>query len=53
LQVSEISLGLWTLGGPNWSDGQSVGWQDVDEKEDRLVFMTGQVVANARQPVEV
>jgi myo-inositol catabolism protein IolS len=31
LEVSEISLGLWTLGGPNWDEGQPVGWADVDE----------------------
>lgn len=33
LLVSEISLGCWTLGGRNWSRGQSVGWADVDEGE--------------------
>lgn len=33
LKVSEISLGCWTLGGPNWNKGRSIGWADVDEKE--------------------
>ena len=33
LELSEISLGLWTLGGPNWIDGQSVGWENLDEDE--------------------
>jgi myo-inositol catabolism protein IolS len=31
--VSEVSLGCWTLGGRNWSNGVSVGWADVDESE--------------------
>ncbi len=31
--VSEISLGCWTLGGLNWSEGNSVGWANVDEDE--------------------
>ncbi|MFH1069854.1 MAG: aldo/keto reductase, partial [Candidatus Glassbacteria bacterium] len=33
LAVSEISLGCWTLGGPNWNDGQPVGWGELDEAE--------------------
>ncbi len=33
LEVSEISLGLWTLGGPNWDEGQPVGWAELDEDE--------------------
>ena len=33
VKVSEISLGCWTLGGPNWSDGQSNGWADIDEAD--------------------
>jgi len=32
-EVSEISLGCWTLGGKSWSEGQSNGWDDVDEAE--------------------
>ena len=24
-EVSEISLGCWTLGGPNWAEGRSIG----------------------------
>ncbi|NCV90283.1 MAG: aldo/keto reductase, partial [Betaproteobacteria bacterium] len=33
LQVSEISLGCWTLGGKNWVEGQMNGWADVDEDQ--------------------
>ncbi len=33
LEVSEISLGCWTLGGLNWVNGIPNGWPDVDEKE--------------------
>jgi aryl-alcohol dehydrogenase-like predicted oxidoreductase len=33
IEVSEISLGCWTLGGLNWVDGQPNGWANVDEKE--------------------
>ena len=35
LMVSEISLGCWTLGGPNWSRGTPVGWGELDEEEAR------------------
>ena len=33
LEVSEISLGCWTMGGLNWVNGQPNGWASVDEKE--------------------
>jgi aryl-alcohol dehydrogenase-like predicted oxidoreductase len=33
VEVSEISLGCWTLGGLNWVDGTPNGWADVDEAE--------------------
>jgi len=33
IEVSEISLGCWTMGGLNWVDGQQNGWANVDEKE--------------------
>ncbi len=33
VQVSEISLGCWTLGGLNWVNGNPNGWADVDERE--------------------
>lgn len=33
LHVSEISLGCWTLGGPNWAQGRSIGWADIEENE--------------------
>lgn len=31
--VSEISLGCWTMGGLNWTDGKPNGWADVNEDE--------------------
>jgi myo-inositol catabolism protein IolS len=31
--VSEISLGCWTMGGPNWNNGTPVGWADVNEDD--------------------
>jgi len=33
VSVSEISLGCWTMGGPNWNRGQAIGWAEPDEKE--------------------
>ena len=33
ISVSEISLGCWTMGGPNWANGHATGWGDVDENE--------------------
>jgi myo-inositol catabolism protein IolS len=33
LTVSEIGFGCWTMGGPNWSEGNPVGWTDVNEDE--------------------
>lgn len=33
VSVSEIGFGCWTMGGPNWSEGNPVGWADVDEDE--------------------
>lgn len=33
VEVSEISFGCWTMGGPNWRDGNPVGWADVNEDE--------------------
>jgi myo-inositol catabolism protein IolS len=33
VEVSEISLGCWTMGGLNWVNGVPNGWADVDEKE--------------------
>jgi myo-inositol catabolism protein IolS len=35
IEVSEVSLGCWTLGGLNWVNGVPNGWADVDEKEVR------------------
>jgi aryl-alcohol dehydrogenase-like predicted oxidoreductase len=35
IEVSEISLGCWTMGGLNWNNGTSIGWADVDEDEVR------------------
>lgn len=33
IEVSEISLGCWTMGGLNWVDGTPNGWANVDENE--------------------
>ncbi len=35
IEVSEISLGCWTMGGLNWVNGTPNGWADVDENEIR------------------
>lgn len=31
--VSEIGFGCWTMGGPNWAEGNPVGWTEVNEDE--------------------
>ena len=33
IEVSEISLGCWTMGGLNWVNGTPNGWADVNENE--------------------
>jgi myo-inositol catabolism protein IolS len=33
VEISEISLGCWTMGGLNWVNGTPNGWANVDEKE--------------------
>jgi len=33
IEVSEIGLGCWTLGGLNWVNGIPNGWANVDESE--------------------
>jgi aryl-alcohol dehydrogenase-like predicted oxidoreductase len=33
MEVSEISLGCWTLGGLNWVNGSPNGWANVDPAE--------------------
>src|SRR4030065_2465799 len=33
IEVSEISLGCWTLGGLNWVNGVPNGWANVEENE--------------------
>lgn len=33
INISEIGLGCWTMGGPAWEDGRPKGWAGVDEKE--------------------
>ncbi|HZW39462.1 MAG TPA: aldo/keto reductase [Ignavibacteriaceae bacterium] len=33
IQISEISLGCWTMGGLNWVNGTPNGWANVDENE--------------------
>jgi myo-inositol catabolism protein IolS len=33
VEVSEVSLGCWTMGGLNWVNGSANGWANVDEDE--------------------
>lgn len=33
VEISEISLGCWTMGGLNWVNGNPNGWANVDENE--------------------
>ena len=33
IEVSEISLGCWTMGGLDWVNGEPNGWANVDEAE--------------------
>ena len=33
IEVSEMSIGCWTMGGLNWVDGRANGWANVDEDE--------------------
>jgi aryl-alcohol dehydrogenase-like predicted oxidoreductase len=33
IEISEISLGCWTMGGLNWVNGLPNGWANVDENE--------------------
>jgi myo-inositol catabolism protein IolS len=33
IEVSELSLGCWTMGGLNWVNGDPNGWADVNEDE--------------------
>jgi myo-inositol catabolism protein IolS len=35
VEISEISLGCWTMGGLNWVNGVANGWADVNEDEIR------------------
>jgi aryl-alcohol dehydrogenase-like predicted oxidoreductase len=38
IEISEISLGCWTMGGLNWVNGVPNGWANVDETEiDRAI----------------
>ena len=41
IEVSEISFGCWTMGGPNWVQGHPVGWAEVDEAEIEQAIKTG------------
>lgn len=38
IEVSEFSLGCWSLGGPSWYFGEPTGWPAADEEE-----MTGAI----------
>jgi len=33
IEVSEMSLGCWTMGGLNWVEGKANGWANVNEDE--------------------
>ncbi|MEM9373165.1 MAG: aldo/keto reductase [Planctomycetota bacterium] len=33
VEFSRIGFGCWTMGGPNWHEGNPVGWADVDEAD--------------------
>ena len=33
IEVSAIGMGCWAIGGPNWRDGNPVGWGQVDDDE--------------------
>ena len=33
ISISEISLGCWTIGGPNWREGHPVGWAAPKKEE--------------------
>ncbi len=41
VEVSEISLGCWTMGGLNFVDGKPNGWRNVDEGEIEAAVKTG------------
>lgn len=41
IEVSEVSLGCWTMGGLNWVDGHANGWANVDEDEILEAVKTG------------
>jgi len=41
IEVSEISLGCWTIGGLNWKNGHSSGWASVDLEEIQAAVKKG------------
>ena len=41
VEVSEISFGCWTMGGPNWAKGSPIGWGDVNEDEVTAAIKVG------------
>lgn len=41
IEVSEVSLGCWTLGGPNWREGTPIGWAEVDVDEAKAAVRDG------------
>ena len=41
IEVSEISLGCWTMGGLNWVNGTPNGWANVDETIMQMFMATG------------
>ncbi len=41
INVSEVSLGCWTLGGLNWIEGHATGWANVDPHEIESAIKVG------------
>ncbi len=41
INISEVSLGCWTLGGLNWIEGHAAGWANIDPKEIESAIKAG------------
>lgn len=41
VKVSEIGFGCWTMGGLNWSNGNPVGWAEVNEEDITAAIKVG------------
>jgi aryl-alcohol dehydrogenase-like predicted oxidoreductase len=33
IEVSDLGVGCWAIGGPFWRDAQPLGWGEVDDEE--------------------